>query len=140
MAVDPYGKAVGRGTFEPGFRVPDGSKLNQALSRIFQGGFSREDTIVATPGGTKAAARVLTKSLNRISTCATATNSVLLPKAIAGSIVFLTNSGAQSAQVFGKGTDTINGIATGTGVAQAAGLSAAYVCYTTGAWFRILSA
>jgi hypothetical protein len=136
MPADTYGKT----NLQPGFRLLDGSVLNELLTRVLQGGLSREDGITATPGGTKAAARVLTKTLNGISVCATAADSVLLPKAIAGSILFLTNYGAESAQVFGKGTDTINGVATATGVAQATGLSACYFCLTTGAWYRILSA
>jgi hypothetical protein len=36
-------------------------------------------------------------------------------------------------QVFGSGTDTINGVATATGVAQAAGKTGIYVATTTGA-------
>lgn len=138
MAQDPiYGKTPFPSM---GPYLLSGSFLSLLFSRIFQGGLNREDGITATSGGTKAAARVLTKSLNRVSVCAVNADSALLPAAIAGSILLLTNSGAASLQVFGKGTDTINGIATATGVAQAAGLSALYVCYTAGAWHRILSA
>jgi hypothetical protein len=46
-------------------------------------------------------------------------------------------------QVYGSGTDTINGVVTATGVAQAAGKTGIYVATTTGAaaaWFRLLSA
>lgn len=96
--------------------------------------------ITATAGGTKAAARPLTAAINEVSVCATAADSVLLMPAKRGLCIFVDNNGAASMQVFGQGTDTINGVATGTGVAQAAGLAAMYVCYSDGAWSRILSA
>lgn len=135
---DVYGKPLR--PFITGFAMQNGSMLLDMFARIFQGGISRENAITATAGGTKAAARVLTKSINVITVCATNADSVLLPKAIAGSVVFVVNAGAASAQVFGKDTDTINGVDTATGVAQATGISAAYVCAVSGAWFRILSA
>ena len=37
-------------------------------------------------------------------------------------------------QVFGKGTDTINGVAFGTGVAQAAATTQTYTCVIAGNW------
>ena len=52
MAVDPYGKT----NIQPGFRLMDGSAINRLFSRVFQGGLNRQDSITATPGGTKAAA------------------------------------------------------------------------------------
>jgi hypothetical protein len=140
MPADTYGKP--NKPFIPGPALPnaDGNLLLFMFSKVLQGGLSREDGITARAGGGKALARPLTKSLNRISVCATGADSVLLPKAIAGSVLFLVNSGAAATQVFGKDLDTINGVATGTGVSQGIGLTAAYVCLTSGAWFRILSA
>jgi hypothetical protein len=38
--------------------------------------------------------------------------------------------------VFGYGTDTINGVATATGIAQAAGSTFEYTCTTNGAWIQ----
>jgi uncharacterized protein (DUF2252 family) len=99
-----------------------------------------EDTITATAGGTKAAARPITADASRISVCATAADSVLLPPALKGSVVFLANDGVASCQVFGQGTDTIDGVATGTGKALAAAKRGIYVCITTGAWLLHLTA
>src|SRR4051812_14328219 len=98
--ADSYGKT----NFLPGFRLLDGTVVNRAFSRLFQGGISRQDTITATPGGTKAAARVLDRTLNHITVCATAGDSALLPKAIAGSRVVVRNDGVASCNLFGKGT------------------------------------
>lgn len=86
------------------------------------------DAIVATPGGTQATAIALTSAINRIGTCATAADSVKLPLAVAGLEVFVANRGAASCQVFGSGTDTINGVATATGVALATTKSGRYYC------------
>lgn len=129
--------AYGKTNLVPGFRMFDGAALNRLFSRVFQGGLSREDTITATAGGTKAAARVLTKTNNHITVCATGGDSVLLPKAIAGSRCVVRNDGAASLNVFAKGTDTINGVATGTATALAAAKAIELVCFTAGAWFTL---
>lgn len=135
MARDPYGKI----NFQPGFRVVSGQSLNLALSEVLQGGLSREDGITATPGGTKAAARQLVATLNRVSVCATLNDSVLLPKAIAGSVVILINSGAQTLNFYGKGTDTIDGAATATAATLATTKAKTLTCLTSGAWFTTSS-
>lgn len=98
--------------------------------------------IVAHAGGTKAAATSTGNFENiSISTVATAADSIIFGHlALAGKVLNVVNNGANSAQVFAFGTDTINGIATGTGVAHAAGLSAVYFCAVNGNWSRVLSA
>ena len=99
------------------------------------------DSITAFAGGGKASATVLVSDINFVTTVATAADSVLLPGSKAGMVVYVVNNAAANAmQVFGAGTDTINGVATGTGVSQAAGKGAIYVCATAGVWIRILSA
>jgi hypothetical protein len=100
-----------------------------------------EDAITAFVGGGQASARALTKTVNRISTVASAADSVKLPAATAGLVVVVVNgAAANSMQVFGAGTDTINDVATATGVAQAAGKTAVYACPVAGKWYRALSA
>lgn len=99
--------------------------------------------ITAYAGGGQTNATLLASGINSVDTVATAADSVKLPLAVAGLEVFVVNTTANSLQVFGSGTDTINAVATATGVAQAAGKSALYVCTTSapaGKWFRILSA
>lgn len=133
MADPAYGKT----NFIPGFRLIDGSALNRFVARCFQGGISREDSITATAGGNKATARVLTRTINHVTVCATLHDSVLLPKAIAGSRVVVRNDGAAGLDMFGKGTDTINGVATGTATTLAAAKAIELVCVTAGAWFTL---
>jgi hypothetical protein len=100
--------------------------------------------IIAHAGGTKAAATPITGAKCRIKTCATNGDSVLLPPGFPGLEIEIYNGGAANAQVFGAGVDTINGVATGTGVTQNAGVSATYTCYDVvagvGIWGRTLSA
>jgi hypothetical protein len=100
--------------------------------------------IVAHAGGGQGSATPLTGQFNSVDTVATAADSVALPVATyVGQEVEVVNNTATSMQVFGAGTDTINGVATGTGVPQAAGKMAVYKAATVGAaaaWFRHLSA
>lgn len=101
--------------------------------------------ITAHAGGGQASATALTGAINRVDTVGTAADSVALPapSAVGQTVIVINNAAANSMQVFGSGTDTINGVATGTGVAQAAGKTAIYTAVTTGtaaAWFRNLSA
>lgn len=102
------------------------------------------NTVTAFAGGGQASATQLTTSNNRVPTVATAADSVKLPLAVAGQTIHLVNGHAtNSMQVFGGGTDTINDVATGTGVAQAAGKAATYFCTKSapaGLWYRVLSA
>lgn len=98
--------------------------------------------LTAHAGGGQANALPLANAMNEVSTVATAADSVSLPLANDGLVVYLRNASATSMQVFGSGTDTINGVATATGVAQAAGVSAIYFCTKSapaGTWGRVQS-
>jgi hypothetical protein len=95
--------------------------------------FTVANTLTATAGGTQAAALALTAGVNRITVVATAADSVRLPAMVPGQLAIVINSdAADSTQVFGAGTSTINGVATATGVALAAGKTGIYVAVTAG--------
>lgn len=83
--------------------------------------------LTAHAGGLKPSAKQLGYGVNTVTVSATAANSTLLPYAFKGAVVFVTNDGAQSSTVFGKGTDTIDGVATGTGNAMAAAKRAFFI-------------
>jgi hypothetical protein len=90
--------------------------------------------ITAKAGGGQSGT-LLTASNNFISVCATATDSVVLPVAApVGAPVFVRNDGAKNAQVFAESPGTINGVATGTGVALNAAASATYRQSAAGTW------
>jgi hypothetical protein len=91
--------------------------------------------LTAHAGGTQAAALALTAGVNYITTCATAGDSVRLPTSVAGLTVEVVNAGAASSQVYGASTDTINNVATATGVPVAAGKTGYYRCTVAGKWF-----
>jgi len=122
--------------FLPGFRMPDGYDLQELAGQR-----STESGITATPSGTQATSFQITSAINNVSAVANAADGVRLPPSYAGAVVFIVNSHASNAcQVFAHGTATINGVAGSTGVSQAAGKSALYVCPVRGQWFRLLSA
>lgn len=95
---------------------------------------SSQDNITAFAGGGQASATQLNAEVNRITTVATAGDSVKLPSAQPGLTVLLINKGANAMQVFGFGTDTIDGVATATGVSQMANSLVIYGCVTAGKW------
>lgn len=58
-----------------------------------------------------------------------------LPASAPGLEVTVINHGANPMQVYGAGTDTINDVATATGVSQMPNSSVLYFCTTAGAWY-----
>lgn len=96
--------------------------------------------LTAHSGGGKASALQLSAAMNHIATSAANGDSVLLPTGLAGMRVSILNMGGHSIQVFGKGTDTVNDVATATGVSQPATTHALYDCPKDGTWYRNLSA
>lgn len=97
--------------------------------------------IVARPGGTLAVDTPIINSANvELTVVATANDSVVLPPAKSGLEIVIINSGAQSAQIFANGTDTINATAGNVGVALAAAACARYRCVKNGNWRRFVSA
>lgn len=114
---------------------------------------SNTDTgITALAGGGQTNATLLTAQFNKVATVASGNDSVKLPQISAvpntlgavGSSVIVRNAAANSLQVFGSGTDTINDVATATGVAVGAGKTAIFICHswngTVGNWYMVLSA
>lgn len=93
-----------------------------------------EDGIVAHAGGGQGSAYALTMQTSRVATVATAGDSVLLPAAVIGDELLVINEGANYMQVYGTGADTVDGVASGTGVPQMAGSVVIYVCPTAGKW------
>jgi hypothetical protein len=103
---------------------------------------SSQNTITAAAGGTKAAAFQLPAAIQlfEVDTVANDNDSVLLPAAKAGQIVFVFNNGAHILGVYGRGTDTINQSVTATQYSMAAALSAVFFCAKDGAWAAVKSA
>lgn len=98
-----------------------------------------QGSVVAThsafAGGGQTSATLLTTSLNHITVCATALDSVKLPTSSVGMIIRVVNDTANTVQVFGSGTTTINNVATAVGVPLAAGKAANFYAVTAAKWF-----
>ena len=91
--------------------------------------------ITAHPGGGQASATTLTAQVDQITTVATAADSVALPTAVDGLCITVINGATNSLQVYGVFPATINGLATGTGVAVAGGKIGRYCAISTSAWY-----
>lgn len=118
---------------------------------------SFEDSITALAGGAQPTTP-LSAQLSRVTVVATANDSVALPKitnrqrgdanlgALGQIVVVRNDDAADSLQVFGMTPDTINSVATATGVAVAAGKTAMFIAQSyvqstnVGNWVMILSA
>lgn len=94
-----------------------------------------KDNITATAGGGQTGAYQLNGQMCRITTVATAGDSVKLPPALPGLEITVINHGANPMQVYGGGTDTINDVATATGVSQMQNSCVLYFCATAGSWY-----
>lgn len=129
----------GRSDFTPSRQLISGQHMNN-----IQDFLTSVCTLTAKAGGGKAGATSVTGVNCRVSVCATGADSILLPTGYEGLTITVINDGAASCQVFGSGSDTIQGAATGTGVALANGATAMYKCVAVvagvGKWQRFVSA
>jgi hypothetical protein len=128
----PVGRTIG---FNIGVGMHD-------LSALASGNGWSAASISAHAGGTRALATPVRQAITLIAVCATAGDSVMLPPAVGGQMVWLVNAGAASAQMFAdtSTSDTINGVVAATGVALAAGKAMMLISPIPGAWFGVLSA
>lgn len=91
---------------------------------------------VSAGGSTgQANATLLTSTLNQVTTASIAAAPVMLMPAGSHWCQTVINATANSIQVFGMGTDTVDGAASGTGVPQAAGATVTYCSAVAGTWF-----
>lgn len=93
------------------------------------------DGITAFAGGGQGSATPLTSEINRLTVVANNGDSALLPASAGGMGIIVINHGAKSAQIYGTGSDTIDDVASGTGVAQMTGSVAFYFCPVAGKWY-----
>lgn len=101
--------------------------------------------LTALAGGAKPGTQI--NAANVHATSATDLDSFSLPAGLfPGMSVFIANPTGHSIQVYGLGSDTINDVATATGVTQNSAVNANYVCVVArvgsnpAKWYRNLSA
>lgn len=91
---------------------------------------------VAAAGSTQAAATLLTGVMNRVTTATAGTAfGVKLPASAAGLDIIVENHSGVALQVYGSGTDTIDDVATATGVVQMDSSVVIFTCYGGGRWY-----
>lgn len=99
------------------------------------------DGLTALANGGQTGATALTADWNRVTTVASAADSVMLPPAVVGKSVFVANAAAtNSMNVFPASGEYINILSQNAALAVAAGKAAEFRCIVTGKWSAILSA
>lgn len=120
--------------FTGGFRLEDGTALNNALAYPM---LATQDGIIAFPGGGQTSARQITAYINRVATVATAADSVKLPSSAPGRFITIVNDTANALQVFGHTVATINNVVAATGISQPGNSVVTYYAPVAGKWFTL---
>lgn len=138
-----------------GLTNPTGPALQpgQDLQNLVNTLFASKVGIVALAGGGQAGATPLPAALNSVDTCASDSDSVILPLAIAGQSVRVLNNTGHTLAVFGQASNPALALAAGdtiaahnsniqqptaTGVTQATTVPGEYTCYVNGQWKQSL--
>lgn len=112
-----------------------GYGLAQSLpDGMFQSNISSTNTITALAGGGQTGATALTTNWNRITTCATAADSVKLPLAAVGTEIYVTNVGAAYANVYPYVGDAIDALAANAAISVPVGATVRFLCTVAGTW------
>ncbi len=93
--------------------------------------------LTAHAGGGQGSALALTVAVNSVGTVGTIGDSVKLPTSVAGGIVVVVNDAALALQAFGASTDTIDDVATATGVEVPGKATAVFYCPVAGKWYSV---
>lgn len=102
---------------------------------------STVNALTAHAGGGQGSATPLTAAINRVTTVATAADSVVLPASSAGlSLTVINAAAANSMNVFPASGEAINALSANTAFAIAAGKAVEFYCTNSGQWHTILSA
>ena len=94
--------------------------------------------LTARAGGGQGSATALPSAFNRVTTVATAGDSVKLPAAVAGAMIVVRNGTATSMDVFPQTGQSINALAANTALAVAANTTAFFVSTVTGKWDSLI--
>lgn len=92
------------------------------------------NAITAFATGGQASATALASTINSITTCATAGDSVKLPAAVAGKMIQVSNLGAAYANVFPQTGELIDALSANAAVSLPVGASLIFTCAVAGSW------
>lgn len=107
---------------------------NNDLESEIRKASSASSAITARAGGGQANATALTAAFNRVTTVASAGDSVKLPSAEAGAMIVVRNGTATSMDVFPQTGQAINALSANTALAIAANTTAIFVSTVAGKW------
>jgi len=93
-------------------------------------------TGISAFGTNQATATTLTKEINIVSTVASG-QGVALPTAVAGMVLYITNSSANSLLVYPGTSAQINSLGTNAALTQAAGATLQFIAPTTTQWYSV---
>jgi hypothetical protein len=98
--------------------------------------------LTAHAGGGQGSATALPALINRVTTVASAGDSVVLPTSVAGmeGLVVVNATATNSMNVFPASGDAINALGANAAFAVAAGKAATFYCANAGQWHAVLSA
>ena len=104
------------------------------LATLMSTSWAAVNALTAFAGGGQGSATSLSYGMNRITTVATAGDSVKLPAAVAGASVFVITSAALAPDVFPSTGDAINGLGANNALRQPANTIIDYMCTVAGTW------
>jgi hypothetical protein len=94
-------------------------------------------TSISAAGTTQGTATALTKEINVVSTVASGANGVVLPTAVAGMVLTITNTSANSLSVYPATGGTINSLAANGAFTQVANATLQFIAPTTTQWYTV---
>lgn len=128
-----FGNDQGTGTVgSDGFVGPVDGALGATTPAAANVTYLRQSTgnALTAVGTNRATSLALTNAINNITTAASGTGATLPASAdvgIGGSVIVF-NAGANAAQIYGAGSDTIDGVAAATGVPLTNAKRAIFIC------------
>ncbi len=127
-----------------GLTISTGNFTMTAGNVVMTAGYlirSAVNALTAHAGGGQGSATALTREINRVTTVATAGDSVVLPAATAGKVVTVVNAAAANAMdVFPATGEIINALAANTAISVAANKTITFYCAVAGTWNSMLTA
>jgi len=94
-------------------------------------------TGISAAGTVQANATALTKEINIVSTVASGANGVVLPTAVAGMVLTITNTSANSLLVYPATGAAINSLAANAAFTQGTGATLQFIAPTTTQWYTV---
>jgi hypothetical protein len=118
-----------------------GQLVDLQIKQLLLDQISCLDAVTALAGGGQTGATLLTSAINRVTTVATAADSVMLPIARAGNQLTVINAAAANAMaVFPSTGDTINALSANASLSVAANKVITFTCPVDGKWYSNLTA